>query len=295
MTFTVRKLPCSVGKVIDESTLPQGTVLFNPSVASPILYLRGMTMSSVTNANFVVLHNMLNKTTLEINDKTQLLPTANVYTGLEDLRIAWFAKDGVKRLWFTATCSHASHEMNNELVVGYFSDSLKDIERMSVVDMGFPPPIKNICPFVHDGVLKLLDVTTKSIFILEDSEKGFEVSNVATMRPMAGIKWLNNFRGSTSPVHLHGNLWGCVIHDIIYNSVECGQKLSYIHHWIEFDVITGDITFLSSPFWIAHWGIEFVSGILLNYEDDSVRLYVGVNDSRCVVAKTTLYDLRVGK
>jgi hypothetical protein len=67
-----------------------------------------------------------------------------------------------------------------------------------------------------------------------------------------------------------------------------------LHHWLEIDVVRGVVTFVSSPFWVAHWGIEFVSGIERR-PDGAIRIYLGVKDQDAMICETTLYDLRVGK
>jgi hypothetical protein len=103
-------------------------------------------------------------------------------------------------------------------------------------------------------------------------------------------------RGSTSPVYLHGNTWGFVVHDIIFNDdLRLVTRLSYIHHWVEMDMERGVVTFISTPFWCVHWGIEYISGIRYNKETEELDLMLGVQDQEAVLIKTTLQDLRVGK
>ena len=38
-------------------------------------------------------------------------------------------------------------------------------------------------------------------------------------------------------------------------------KLAYMHYWIEIDMNLGQVTYISSPFWVTTFGIEFISGI----------------------------------
>jgi hypothetical protein len=105
------------------------------------------------------------------------------------------------------------------------------------------------------------------------------------------------FRGSTSPVHLHGNTWGVIAHDIIFNDTpNILMRCSYVHHWIEFDIVRGAITFISRPFFVAHWGIEYISGIQYDKNNSNpVSLYIGIDDKQPLLCKTTLAHLRVGK
>lgn len=295
MPLYVRNLPCKAGKVIDTSTLPPNTKMINPSIAAPILYIRANVITESKDVNFILLHNTETKQTNEIH-KVPLLPSANLYQGMEDLRIQWYNN----RLWFTATSTHASLNMTNEFLVGYFSNSLKEIEKMSVVDLKVPLPIKNVCPFVHNNKLKFFDAYRKAIYQLdenEDTDAPFTVTKIRDLVPGSNIKWDDEFRGSTTPIWLHGNTWGVVVHDIIYNdnSKNTNSKLSYLHYWVEFNVESGVITFLSSPFWLVKFGIEFISGINYNRDANTVTLYLGIDDQDCVFVVTTLSDLRVGK
>jgi hypothetical protein len=88
-----------------------------------------------------------------------------------------------------------------------------------------------------------------------------------------------------------------VVHDIIFNDTPMVTfRLSYIHHWMEFDIERGQITFISQPFFITHWGIEYVSGIhLSDPETHKITLYFGVEDKMAMECHTTLHQLRFGK
>lgn len=312
MPFHVRHLPCTVSTLVSSESVPPNTVLFNPSYAHPILYLRGTRHSVTQETNFAILYNMIDKKHIEVPSPMHLLaPCVNLFQGIEDLRICWGPLNiqremgnAEQRLWFSGTTTHASDVMTNELIVGHFSADLRRVERLSVVDIG-SLPVKNVCPFIHKGRIHLLDTFKKDIFILEEDsenpEKGkdgypkLKVVRIKKLTSGAGIP-NEGFRGSTSPVHLHGNTWGCIVHDIIFNdNTKLVTRLSYMHVWLEFDIETGDITFVSSPFWIAHWGIEYASGIHYDREKDEVTLYLGVADRTPLISRTTLHDLRIGK
>ena len=296
MGFKVRRLPCQCGDVINVSSLPDNVIMFNPSVAYPILCFRAMSMIKTHDISDIVLHNIETKKIEIISTCNHLLPNVNLYQGLEDVRVVWHNS----RLWFTASSTHASEHMISDLVVGYFNEALSDIEAIVTIDVS-SRPIKNICPFVHDNKIKLLDLFTSTIYTL-DSDK-VDKSDISVvdksdiykveLQHCEGVS-IDGIRGSCSPIHLHGNVWGCVGHDcIFYDNSKFVSKLSYLHYWIEFDIVTKSITFVSSPFWIARWGVEFVSGI--HYQNDQVTLYLGVDDTRPMFAVTTLADLRVGK
>lgn len=301
MPLYVRRLPATVVQIVDQNSIPQNHVMFNPSYADPFIYIRCTEHFATKEINYVVLHDTCTKKNYRIENPSHLLaPTVNLFQGIEDLRICW-AKDpsGQKRLWFTGTTTHASDKMTNELIVGCFHPNLTSVEYLSPVDIG-TLPVKNVCPFVWKDRLHLLDTFKHDIFrvqmdITPEKKLVLTAERVKKLSPGAGVP-TEGYRGSTSPVHLHGSTWGCVVHDIIFNdNTKLVTRLSYIHHWMEFDIETGTITFFSTPFWIAHWGIEYVSGIHYDKKNGEVNLYVGEMDRACVMAKTTLHDLRIGK
>jgi hypothetical protein len=209
------------------------------------------------------------------------------------------------------------------MVVGHFSEDLARIERISPISAG-KLPVKNICPFVwpsadaapEDQRLRLIDTYKRAIYevteLYEDAEgapKGapkflrYLLTRVGTLRSAAGISDIG-YRGSTSPVHLHGNTWGCVVHDIIFNdNARLVTRLAYYHHWMEMDLSRGVVTYFSAPFWIAHWGIEYVSGlrkvpVSADGTEGGVRtmeLFFGVQDQLPMKCVARLSDLRSGK
>jgi hypothetical protein len=305
MPFHIRRLPAKVMTIVDEKSIPQNHVLFNPSYAHPIIYLRGIEHFTTKEINYALLFNSVTKESTKVESPAAFLaPTVNLFQGIEDLRICWAPDpvrkdDGARRLWFSGTTTHASARMTNELIVGYFAHDLRTVEHLSAVDIG-SLPVKNVCPFVWKNKLHLLDTFKQDIFevVIERDEGGAIALSAVRVRklvPAGGVP-KEGVRGSTSPVHLHGNTWGCVVHDIIFNdNTKLVTRLSYYHHWMEFDIETGAVTFLSTPFWIAHWGIEYVSGLHYDAATGEVTLYVGEADRSCVMAKTTLHDLRCGK
>lgn len=306
MPFAVRHLPGKGSKLIDEKIIPQNTVFFNPSAAHPILYIRKDEHSAAGEMNSVFLYNLQTTVSHTIASPTKFLQNnINLYKGLEDLRICWYHE----QLWFTGTCTHASANMTSELVVGHFDAALSCVERMSYIDIG-SKPVKNVCPFVHDGKLRLLDIFKQAVYdvitcdnntsddVCDDTTPLPEITATKTLSLNAGQGIsIKDFRGSTSPVHLHGNTWGAVVHDFIHceQTSSVMMRLSYMHYWIEFDVVTGMVTFASSPFWLIHWGIEYVSGIHMDKNKNEVILYLGVNDTGAFTYTTTLHDLRYGK
>jgi hypothetical protein len=291
----LRRLPGKAEKLLDEKQLPPEHVVFNPSIAFPYIYIRGNKQTPNDESNYIILYNCETKQSSTIDNLENILQkNVNRYKGLEDLRLCMYKN----KLWFVATTTHASDKMNSECVVGYFNNSKTAIERISVVPLG-DPPVKNICPYIYDSKLCLFDIYKQKIYEVIDisDNKGiwqsFGVSLRSNITTGGGLD-IENFRGSTSLVHLHGNLYGCVVHDVIFcENAEQKVQLAYMHHWIEIDLSLSQITFVSSPFWIVTFGLEFVSGIHKN--GDIVELYFGLQDKLAFKYMTTLAFLRHGK
>ena len=298
MPLYIRHLPGAVSKLIDEKSLPPNLCLFNPSVAHPMMYIRQNVHSATNETNSVLLVNMDTKKQHNIPCPFHMLKkNCNTYQGIEDLRICWF-RDA---LWFTATSTHASDSMKSEMLLGHFDKDLTRVERIMYIDLGCKPA-KNVCPYVVADSLHLLDMYMMCVYKV--GEIGEEQTQfVATKeKPLVygtglpGPNLPSKFRGSTSPVHLHGTTWGCIVHDIIFNDqTVLVTQLSYLHHWIEFDVASGVISFVSTPFWVAHWGIEYVSGVHLSDDRKGISLYLGLQDKSAAVCHTTLANVRYGK
>lgn len=320
MTLAIRQLPGNKSQLMDPKGFPPNQLMFNPSADGDVVYIRGTRHTDHDETNFALLHNTETGRTVTVQSPMDLLaPTANLFKGLEDLRIVHYRG----RLWFTATSTHASAEQNNEMLVGHFDAALTRVERLSPIAAG-APPVKNICPFVWppppggpgapehpDARLRLLDTYKRVIYEVSevydepapdappDAPRRFArfaIAPVGALRSGAGIAD-TGYRGSTSPVHLHGNTWGCIVHDIIFNdSTRLVTRLAYYHYWMELDLARGVVTFLSSPFWLAHWGIEYVSGLRRNKRDANVmEIFFGVNDQAPMMATARLSDLRAGK
>ncbi len=284
----IRKLPGRIGPIMDKSKFPPHNLFYNPSVDQDFEYvcLRNTEATPNYEMNHMVLYKTSTQQLIKITlPNGMLLPTYNAFRGIEDVRIVKFQG----RIWFTATSTHATTDMRNTVLLGYLNDDVTEVEYMTVLT-NFPPPTKNICPFVHNNDLYLLDAYQCKIYTIEKKEQDY----VATFwKDLRG----NKYRGSTSPVHLHGNTWGFVVHDVIFNdgAVITGSKLSYQHRWIEFDIERGAITFESSPFWMLHWGIEFASGLRYDPNKQEIYLYFGVKDEVPCLCTTQLYELRIGK
>ena len=291
MPLYIRKLPAAIGTIVDEKNIPKHISIFNPSKAGQYTYLRQTEHTSTGDLSNIIIHNDITKkiTTIE-SPYYQMSKTVSLFKGLEDLRLCLYDD----KLWFAATSTHVSSAMNNELVIGYFNKEITKVERFQKVDIG-SVPVKNVILFVHENKLLLLDIYLQKIYKLKENIETNEwyVEVYKELVPAAGIS-TEKYRGSSQPIHLHGSTYGCIVHDIIFNdNSKLVTRLSYLHHWYEFNIDTGFVTFISSPFWIVHWGVEYVSGI---YKDnDKIEVYLGVHDKLPFKAVTTLSDLRVGK
>jgi hypothetical protein len=182
--------------------------------------------------------------------------------------------------------------MQSEMLIGFFDDSVSSIRFMQHLDFGIRP-LKNLCPFVcNDRVFTIDFYTFKMYEIVEEGDcKRFVPKFIRTLDPCNGIR-THMVRGSTSPIHIHGNLWGCVVHEHIPRFPDGAH--AYVSYWLEFDVERGSITSFSDPFYVSILGIEFVSGIEHSKDHDGIELYLGVKDEKPIVAYTTLHDLRAG-
>jgi hypothetical protein len=292
MPYYIRKLPCSVGLLIEKEQIPNNVALYNPSRSESYTYIRQTNYIASGEENKILLHIERTKEIKQIDSPWEMMPkTVNLFRGIEDLRICEYKN----KLWFGGTSTHISDNMNSELVVGYFNDELTRVEKVQMVDIG-SRPVKNVVPFVKNDKLLFLDSYLKKIYELKTNDETNEwyVDTIVHLNPGAGISD-EKYRGSTSPIHLHGSIYGCVVHDIIFNdNNKLVTRLSYLHHWMEFDINTGLITFISTPFWIAHWGVEYVSGIHKD-DDGKISLYLGLQDKLPMKCVTTLHNLRVGK
>jgi hypothetical protein len=292
MPFHVRKLPCAAGLLIEEKQIPQNVSLFNPSKAGPYTYIRQTDSNSTGEVNSMLIHDERTGKVTPVDSPYHLMPkTVNLFRGIEDLRLCEYQG----RIWFGGTSTHISESMNNELVVGYFNLQMTAVEKVQMVDIGCKP-VKNVIPFVHKNKLLFLDSYLRKIYELKTNEetKEWYVETIKELVPAAGVSTVK-YRGSSAPIHLHGSIYGCVVHDIIFNdNKRLVTRLSYLHHWLEFDIDTGLITFVSTSFWVGHWGIEYVSGIDRT-PDGKISLYLGIQDKLPMKAVTTLSDLRVGK
>lgn len=294
----IRRLPSVIRRLFDEKNpnIPRFSY-FNPSSAFPYIYVRATEkietpLSADVNHMLVYSYETDRMSMISI-PKGLLKPTCNYYQGIEDTRLVMF--NG--RLWFVSTSTHVARSMRSEMIIGYFDAGARAIEHANHVDFG-TRPIKNICPFVCDGCLYTIDMYTLTIYSIveekhEDGSTTCAARRLKALRPCSGVKE-HTLRGSTNPVHLHGNLWGCVAHTHIPRvpSGACG----YISYWVEFDMARGAVTFCSTPFIVSCLGIEFISGIEYYPATGNgiVELYFGVEDKDPMVAATTLHDLRVG-
>lgn len=294
MPLLLRRLVGTQQFLLDHKNVPKNRVLINPSVAGSVIYIRDVEQTGNQHVNHIILHNT--KTNENINVPVpwdKLAPSSSYYVGVEDVRLCEYKN----MMYFTCTCAHASTSMQSEMMVGTFSSDLRNVDMLHHIHMG-APPVKNVSPFVYGDDLMLLDMYNLAIYKVVFAEDHTSVQKTVDLIPntsgSASASAIgDHVRGSTSPVHLHGNTWGCLVHDIIYDNNVTYQtkvKLAYMHWWVEFDVLSGQVTFTSSPFFLIKFGVEFVSGI--EKKNDKIVLYLGVDDKYPMVVTTTLANLR---
>ena len=291
----VRKLPSRIELLFDESsTIPRFTY-YNPSSSYPYIYVRAtervenMGGAGPANINHMFVYSYAtNRMTMIDIPHNVLRLSYNVHQGIEDTRL--FIYKG--RLWFLSTSTHAACSMMSEMLIGYYNDSISKIEFAQHIDFGIRP-LKNLCPFVFRDRIYTIDFYTFRMYEIVVDEEGVVpvYRKCLEVAPSMRIR-KHMIRGSTSPIHLHGNLWGCVVHEHI-PKVPKGA-FAYVSYWLEFDMERGVITFVSDPFYVSIFGIEFVSGIEYYRDRDEIELYLGVKDEKPIVAHTTLHDLRAG-
>lgn len=281
--------------MIDKKDIDSNLTCYNPSSSGSYISIRVQEKSkNQTEVNSIFIYNRNTRTLKRIATPSDALkPSCAFYTGIEDARIVTYDN----RLWFIATSTHASDTMISEMIVGRFNKDVTGIEFAQHLDFGVKP-LKNTCPFVWNGKLCLMDIYMLTVYeiVFEKGEDGSESCKpvvLKSLRPCNGVTKRMVY-GSTSPVNLHGNIWGCVVHEHIKQARDRTMSLAYISYWMEFDVDRGMVSFFSTPFIVAQWGIEFISGIEYNQETEEVELYMGVADKVAVIARTKLYNLRVG-
>ena len=300
----IRKLPCKLERLFDETNIIPNFVYFNPSSAYPYIYVRATEKIEekekdtntnefkIVHINHMFLYNYhTNKMELIDIPIDTLKLSYNLHQGIEDTRLIVFEE----KLWFLSTSTHASSSMQSEILLGYFNKTDTRIEFSQHLDFR-RKPLKNMCPFIYEGSLHTIDMYSFELFkiqkeSLEDKNDKYIAVNIGTLKPCNGIR-SHTVRGSTSPIRLHGYLWGCVVHEHIPRATK--GSFAYVSYWLEFDMNRRAITFLSAPFYISYLGIEFISGIEYDPKEDKIELYLGIQDKNPIVAYTTLHDIRVG-
>lgn len=288
----IRRLDCKLQRLFDKNEPNKDLKYFNPSSAYPYLYIRATKRDETSDidleTNHMFIYDYTTDTIREIEIPYHLLsPTCAVYRGIEDTRLVMFQN----RLWFVASSTHISSSMQSEILIGYFNQAVDKIEYIQHLNF-HTKPIKNTCPFVYQNKLCLIDTYTFNIYEVVDDKSTipYTLKLMKTLKPCRKLNYYT-MRGSTSPINLHGNLWGCITHEHIANA-KTRNALAYISYWMEFDIECGIVTFISSPFYVTLWGIEFISGIEYFRDKDQIELYLGIQDKIAVTAYTNLYKLR---
>ena len=201
----IRLLPCkSKSPIIDKNSTKDGIDYYNPSRSENYIYTRITKRTNNTFVNSAILHNTLTNKSFEIDSPWNLLQkSVNIFKGIEDLRIVnWNGN-----IWFAGTCTHATDHMINNLIIGYFKESNGgiNIQDVQAVDIG-SLPVKNVCPFVYNERLCLLDIGLMKIYTVKidlDGKILIDMDLTVDMTFGSGLEHFKNnkFRGSTTPIH----------------------------------------------------------------------------------------------
>jgi len=208
---------------------------------------------------------------------------------IEDLRIfdynhsVWFVgskrDDATNTFWETFLC-----EFDKKC------DSIKKIHHTFRVEKDH---IKNIVPLVStsNNGLYVIDINKADVYEYDYSKniKKFklDMSLQKTLFPQSELC------GSTQFVDLHENknTYGGVVHDLY---IVLGQRY-YLHHWVEIDIKEWKLVYMSKPFILANFGIEFATGITrTNDSNDHFKIFFGLKNSCNFSTTCTLQELRQG-
>jgi len=140
--------------------------------------------------------------------------------------------------------------------------------------------IKNIVPLQTLTELYFIDIHTKTVY--DSTLKPIHtITNLPTDLPLYG---------STRFIHLSNNIFGALVH----NSFNFSNRnlIYYYYYWVELDITTWSITFVSKPFIIYKLSLVFVSDIC-KITDSVFEILFGYKDRRACKGIVKLEDLRI--
>lgn len=249
-----------------------GDGLINPSVCKKYIYYKNLKniWGVWTSQSVFYCRNTGDKTIIECNEYK-----SKVSQGIEDLRL--FDHNG--EVCFVG-CARGENEKFKTLIGKVLEDSISIINTLEDLEH-----VKNIVPLIYDHVF-FIDVLKGTVYD-KDLNKHAEL-NIDK----------SQYSGSTQFIQLNDWLFGGVVHVVMYQKMfirnpryRVINQPIYKHFWIEIDVRNWIVTFVSEPFYIHQYGVEFVSGIE-KLDDNQIRLYYGVDDNRSYACNVALNELR---
>jgi hypothetical protein len=219
---------------------------------------------------------ILKKDTSELN----ILETCNLQNkSMEDLRLF----DYNDTTWFTSCSRRKSDNYFESYLYNVGNDILDYNFRL---EHTFSEPIahvKNLVPLVtKQSQLYIIDVLQGIFYDYSCNMKSCKINNTMC----------EGLSGSTQfiPVDSDGTTYGALVHSFQIEPVTIDRY--YKHYWIEIDISTWTFTYLSEPFLLNTYGIEFASGIE-KIDDTCVQILYGSNDKTSYTCITTFANLRI--
>lgn len=246
----------------------------NPSASKDYIYFRAMLASKEWISTICIFDKHASK--FGMVDEHPECPN------IEDLRIF----DYQNRVWFVGFMRRSLDKIF-ETYVGYFNADCSYIEKIIARISSPTKHIKNITPLIHDNKLWLIDILTGTIYKHDDSTVCPSHTLDMSLIHESMAAYSNRVFGTTPYVNIQDTIYGGLIHI----TKKIGGHTCYFYKWIEIDVATWSVVFVSKPYVIQKLGIVFVSHIE-KIGDDRFELMFGQDDENTCRCETSLRELR---
>lgn len=251
----------------------------NPSVSKAFIYFRTIFDKDIWISNIC----MYNK---EHND-FNIVPTDESLNNIEDLRIF----DYDNKVWFVGYRRNPETTLF-ETHIGYFNSDCTSIDGYIGKIATDGHHVKNITQLVEADTQNLwfIDIYTATVYSYNTTSQTISKSHKldTTLLDERMNTYTNAIFGTTQYMHIEGSLYGSLVHITKF----IGSKVYYVYLWIEIDIQTWQVTFVSAPFVIHELGLVFVSCIE-KCNDGNIQLMFGYHDDHTCRCTTTLDDLRI--
>lgn len=241
----------------------------NPSACRGFIYFRCLQIESRVWKNRSLLYEKATDTYLPM--EIDIPKESTLSEGIEDLRI--YDHDG--KVCFVG-CVRGVGNVFKTLIGEVSAGNILKVNYTMSAENNH---IKNIVPLVDGERVFFLDVFLGMVYGSDAKEH-------------TKIKGEKRLSGSTQFIKISDHVYGGIVHDQVVMRRRTVTRRYYQHYWMEIDVRDFSVTFVSSPFYIFHLGVEFVSGIE-SIDSNHVYLYYGVDDKMCYKCVVTLQELRM--